>query len=89
MLISIKISRISDFSGLDKPVMLFFLLINVEMPIIVGIFTFMSRKMSRSAELSMIFPQGLTVQLKSKVSIYLPLHLNPQGVCQTSIDRYK
>ena len=31
-------------SGSDEPVMLFFLLINVKMPTIVGILTFMSRK---------------------------------------------
>ena len=36
MLISIKISRIQHFSGSDKPGMLFFLLINVKMPTIVG-----------------------------------------------------
>ena len=44
MLISIKISRNSAFSGSVKPMMLFFLLINVKMPTIVGILTFMSRK---------------------------------------------
>ena len=44
MLISIKISRNSAFFSSDKPVMLFFLPINVEMPIIVGISTFMCRK---------------------------------------------
>ena len=33
--------------------MLFFLLINVKMPTIVGILTFMSRKISCSTELSM------------------------------------
>ena len=32
------------FAGSDKPRMLFFLLINVKMPTIVGILTFMSRK---------------------------------------------
>ena len=32
------------FSGSDKPKMLYFLLINVKMPTIVGILTFMSRK---------------------------------------------
>ena len=32
------------FSGLDKPRMLFFSLINVKMPTVVGIFTLMSRK---------------------------------------------
>ena len=37
MLISIKISRNSAFSGSDKPRMLFFPLINVKMPTIVGI----------------------------------------------------
>ena len=44
MLISLKISRNSDFLGSDKPRMLFFPLINVKMPTIVGILTFMSRK---------------------------------------------
>ena len=49
MLISIKISRNSDFcSGSDKPRMLFFPLINVKMPTIVGILTFMSRKKSHA-----------------------------------------
>ena len=32
------------FLGSDKPIMLFFLLIKVEMPTVVGILTFMSRK---------------------------------------------
>ena len=36
--------RIQACSGSDKPIMLFFLLINVNMPTIVGILTFMSRK---------------------------------------------
>ena len=49
----IRISRISAFSGLDKPRMLYFLLINVKMPTIVDILIFMSRKISCSAELSM------------------------------------
>ena len=44
MLISIKVSRNSAFSGSGKPRMLFFLLINVKMPTFVGILTFMSRK---------------------------------------------
>ena len=44
MLISIKISRNSAFSGSDKHRMLFFLLINVKMPTTVGILTLMSRK---------------------------------------------
>ena len=35
--------------------MLFFLLLNVKMPTIVGILTFMSRKISCSTELSMFF----------------------------------
>ena len=46
MLISIKISRNLVFLGSDKPRMLFFLLINVKMPTIVGILTFVSRKNS-------------------------------------------
>ena len=44
MLISMKILRNSAFSGSDKLRNLFFLLINVKMPTIVGILTFMSRK---------------------------------------------
>ena len=42
----LKISRNSAFFllGSDKPRMLFFLLINVKVPTIVGILTFMSRK---------------------------------------------
>ena len=44
MLINIKISRNSAFLGLDKPRMLFFLLINVKMATIVGILIFMGRK---------------------------------------------
>ena len=42
-LISIKITRNSAFfSGSDKPIMLFFLLIDDKMPTIVGILTYMS-----------------------------------------------
>ena len=44
MLISKKISSNSTFSALNKPIMLFFLLINVKMPTIVGILIFMSKK---------------------------------------------
>ena len=44
MLLSIKYQEIQFFLGSDKPIMLFFLLINVKMPTIVGILTFMSRK---------------------------------------------
>ena len=44
MLISIKISRNSAFLGSDKPGMLFFMLMNVKMPTLVGILTFMSMK---------------------------------------------
>ena len=39
-----KISRNSAFLGSDKPRMLFFPLINVKMPTLVGILTFMSSK---------------------------------------------
>ena len=39
-----SIKKFSNFSGSDKPRILFFLLINIKMPTIVGIFTFMSRK---------------------------------------------
>ena len=57
----INIKIFSFISGSDKPRMLLFLLINVKMPTIIGILTFMSRKKSCSAELSMIFlyPRGL------------------------------
>ena len=48
MLVSIKLSRNTPFSASDKPRMLFFLLIKVKMPTIVGILTYISRK----AELS-------------------------------------
>ena len=43
----------SFFSGSDKTRMLFFLLRNVKMPTVIGILTFMSRKISCLAELSM------------------------------------
>ena len=39
-----KIASNSAILGSDKPRMLFFLLIHVKMPTIVGILTFMSRK---------------------------------------------
>ena len=39
-----NIKKLEHFSGSDKPCMLFFSLINVKMPTIVGILTFMSRK---------------------------------------------
>ena len=39
-----NIKKFSVFSGSDEPITLFFLLINVKMPTIVGILTFMSRK---------------------------------------------
>ena len=48
-----KISRNLAFSGSEKPRMLFFLLINVIIPIIFGSLAFMSRKNSCKAELSM------------------------------------
>ena len=44
MLISVKISRNSAFLGSEKARMLFFPFINVKIPTIVGILTFMSRK---------------------------------------------
>ena len=47
-----KYQEIRLFLGSDKPRMLFFPLINVKMPNIVGILTFMNRK-SFSVELSM------------------------------------
>ena len=44
MLVSIKFQEIKHFSGSDKHIMLFFLLIKVEMLTVDGISTFMSRK---------------------------------------------
>ena len=43
----------SAFTGSDKPRTLFFMLITVKMPTIVGILTFMRRKNFMHAELSM------------------------------------
>ena len=47
--------KFSFFSGSDKPIMLVFLLINVKMPTVVGILTFLSRKKfhALAAEFSM------------------------------------
>ena len=53
MLMRIIISSNLAFLGSEKPRVLFFPLINVKMPTIVGILTFMSRKNSWSVELSM------------------------------------
>ena len=53
MLINIKRSRNSAFSGSDKWRRLFSPLMNVKIPTFVGILTFMSRKISCSVELSM------------------------------------
>ena len=39
-----NIEKLSIFSGSDKPRMLFFLYIKIEMPTVVGISTFMRRK---------------------------------------------
>ena len=48
-----KSQEIQHFLGSDKLIMLFFMFINVKMPTIVVILTFMSRKISCSTELSM------------------------------------
>ena len=48
-----NIKTFNFFSGSDKLIILSSLLINVKMPIIVGILTFMGRKKSCSAELTM------------------------------------
>ena len=55
MFISIKISGNSACLGSENPGMLFFMLMNVKMPTLVGILTFMGRKVPCSAELSMNF----------------------------------
>ena len=44
MLISIKYQEIRLFLGSDKSTMLFFRLMNVKMPTVIGILTFMNRK---------------------------------------------
>ena len=48
-----KYQEIRLFLGSDKPRVLFLPLINVKMPTVVGILTFISRKKSCSVELSM------------------------------------
>ena len=53
------IKKCSMFLVSDEPITLFFLFINVKMPTVVGILTFMSRKHLCSAELSM--KKGLSV----------------------------
>ena len=57
MLISIKDEEIQHFSGKYKPRNTFFLLINVKMPTVVGILTFMSKKkiMLNRAEYEIFF----------------------------------
>ena len=50
-----NIKKLSLVPGPDKPIMLFFLRMNVKMPTNVGILTIMSRKTSRSTGLRMIF----------------------------------
>ena len=52
MLVSKKNQEIQFLTDLDQSKMLFFLLVYVKMPTIVGILTFMRRKISCSAELS-------------------------------------
>ena len=67
-----NIKKLGFFLGSDKPRMLFFLLINVKMPTIVSILTFMSRKFSCSVELSMkkvLQPRGQAAE-KSKLSVH-------------------
>ena len=44
MLINIKHQEIRHFSGSDKPRMLYVLFINVKLPTVVGILTFLSPK---------------------------------------------
>ena len=66
-----KYKEIQLFSGSNKRRMLFFLLINVKMSKIVGILTFMSRKISCSAEFSMIFiTSGPDRKINVKVNGY-------------------
>ena len=57
----IDIKKSQLFSGSDKPRLLFFLLINIKMPKIVGILTFMRRKnfmLSRFIVYSSLFEQA-------------------------------
>ena len=70
----IFLQEIQLFSGSGKPRMLFFLLINVKMPTIVGILTFMCRKNFMLSELSMKF--FFIISGPDKMSHYEPLHLD-------------
>ena len=80
-LTKLKYQEIKHFSGSDKPRMLFCQPIKVEMPTIVGISTFISRKISCSVELSMITfttsgpgcPSRLAVKVMcSVISYHMP-----------------
>ena len=81
-----KISR-NSFLGSDKLKLLFFLLINVKMPTIVGILTDMSRKifmLNCSTELSMKITLG-PVQLSFATQLEGALQQiwHPRASCQT------
>ena len=90
MLISIKISNNSAFFlGSDKPRMLFFLLMNVKMPKIVGILTFISRKifMLSSVEHEKSFiTSGLSTYRIACLTAPCPLHKNFKQICEANWD---
>ena len=54
IVLRIEISRNSASAGSDKPRMLFFLLININMPTSVGILTFIGKKLSCSAIITLV-----------------------------------
>ena len=68
-----KFSYFFFFSS-DKPRMLFFLLMDVKMPTVVGILSFMSRKISCSSELSMKKMYNLRARKQSELN---EMHLLP------------
>ena len=87
MLVSIKNTRKLAFVGLDKPRMLFSPLINVKMPRIVGILTFMSRK-----NFMLIYVEHEKKIITSVMVVFLPKSLQrvlpPSGTLLTWETRY-
>ena len=75
MLIYIKYLEIQPFSGSGKPRMQIFLLINVEMPTVVGILTFIIRKKVMLAELSLKFVTNQEAAVSSLLALKVNIHL--------------
>ena len=82
MLIYIKYLEIKAFSGSGKPRIQIFLLINVEMPTVVGILTFIIRKNVMLAELSMKFVTNQEAAVSSLLALKVNIHLqNTRSWC--------